>query len=495
MSLLKAEKKEHSQYELQIKIEADVFAAAVDKVAKRELKKFNIPGFRKGKAPRAMIERMYGKGFFYDTALNDILPETYEAAIKEAGIDPVAQPEIDVLSIDENGVVFSAKVFVKPEVKIADYFGIEVTKDVAPVTDEELNKEIELVRERNSREIDANDRPAEMGDTAVIDFEGFVDGVAFEGGKGTDYALKLGSGQFIPGFEEQIVGKKVDEEFDVNVSFPTEYHAAELAGKASVFKVKLHALTKVELPELDDEFAKDVSEFDTFDEYKADLKAKIEKRHEAEADSKVEGQLMDALIEKLEADIPEPMFVTEAENFVRDYDNQLRMQGLDLKTYFQYTGMTLEKLREQFRPQAEKQVKARLALEKIAELEGITASDEEIEAEYTRIATAYSIDVAQVKASIDAESIAADMKVKGAMDAVKANAAVKAKKTRKTSTKKAAADASETAETAEKAPKTTKSASSKSSTRSTTAKTSAAKSTTAKKTTAKKAAQTEEEAK
>ena len=435
MKLTKNEKIEASKVELEFSVEQSVFEAAVNRAYKKEVGKINIPGFRKGKAPRAMIEKMYGKGFFYDTALNDILPENYEAAVKEAGIEPVAQPEIDVVSIDENGVVFNAKVFVKPEVKIADYFGIEVTKEVEPVTDEELNKEIDLVRERNSREIDANDRPAEMGDTTVIDFEGFVDGVAFEGGKGTDYALKLGSGQFIPGFEEQIVGKKVDEEFDVNVTFPAEYHAENLAGKASVFKVKIHAITKVELPEMDDEFAKDVSEFDTFDEYKADLKAKIEKRHESQADASVENQLMDALIEKLEADIPEPMFVTEAENFVRDYDNQLRMQGLDLKTYFQYTGMTLEKLREQFRPQAEKQVKARLALEKIVELENITASDDDINAEYDRIAKAYNIDVAQVKASIDSDSIAADMKVKKAMDAVKEKAVVKAKKAKKTTAK------------------------------------------------------------
>ena len=480
MKLTKNEKIEASKVELEFSVEQSVFEAAVNRAYKKEVGKINIPGFRKGKAPRAMIEKMYGKGFFYDTALNDILPENYEAAVKEAGIEPVAQPEIDVVSIDENGVVFNAKVFVKPEVKIADYFGIEVTKEVAPVTDEELNKEIELVRERNSREIDANDRPAEMGDTTVIDFEGFVDGVAFEGGKGTDYALKLGSGQFIPGFEEQIVGKKVDEEFDVNVTFPAEYHAENLAGKASVFKVKIHAITKVELPEMDDEFAKDVSEFDTFDEYKADLKAKIEKRHEADADASVENQLMEALIEKLEADIPEPMFVAEAENFVRDYDNQLRMQGLDLKTYFQYTGMTLEKLREQFRPQAEKQVKARLALEKIVELENITASEDDVNAEYDRIAKMYNIDVAQVKASIDADSIAADMKVKKAMDAVKENAVVKAKKAKKTTAKSTTAKST-----------TAKSEGTK------TTKTAATKSTTAKKTTkkAEKPAETEAETK
>ena len=436
MNLIKNEKIEASKVELHFSVEQSVFEAAVERAYKKEVGKINVPGFRKGKAPRAMIEKMYGKGFFYDSALNDILPDAYEAAVKESGIDPVAQPEIDVLSIDDNGVVFTAKVYVKPEVKIEGYFGIEVTKEVAPVTEEEINSELEFVRERNSREIDANDRPAELGDTAVIDFEGFVDGVAFEGGKGEDYALKLGSGQFIPGFEEQIVGHSVDEEFDVNVTFPAEYHAEDLAGKASVFKIKLHALTKVELPELDDEFAKDVSEFDTLDEYKADLKAKIEARHETTAQNAVDGQLMDALIEKLEAEIPEAMYESEAENFVRDYDNQLRMQGLDLKTYFQYTGMTLETLRAQFRPQAEKQVKARLALEKIAELENLVASEDDINAEYARIAEAYGIDVEQVKASIDAEFIAADMNVKLALDAVKEKAVVKAPKKR--ATKKAA---------------------------------------------------------
>ena len=454
MKLIKNEKIEGSKVELHFSVEQDVFEAACERAYKKEVGKINIPGFRKGKAPRAMIEKMYGKGFFYDTALNDILPEAYEAAVAEAGIEPVAQPEIDVLSLDENGVVFTAKVFVKPDVKIEGYFGIEVTKEVAPVTDEEINKELDLVRERNSRELDANDRPAELGDTAVIDFEGFVDGVAFEGGKGEDYALKLGSGQFIPGFEEQIVGHSVDDEFDVNVTFPAEYHAEDLAGKPSVFKVKLHALTKVELPELDDEFAKDVSEFDTLDEYKADLKAKIEKRHESAAQNAVDGQLMDALIEKLEADIPEAMFETEAENFVRDYDNQLRMQGLDLKTYFQYTGMTLETLRAQFRPQAEKQVKARLALEKIAELENLTASEDDINGEYTRIAEAYGIEVEQVKASIDSEFIAADMKVKLALDAVKEKAVVKAPK--KKASKKTAPKAEEVAEGEEKPVKKTR---------------------------------------
>lgn len=454
MKLTKNEKIEASKVELEFSVDKEAFEAAVNRAYKKEVGKINIPGFRKGKAPKAIIEKMYGKSFFYDTALNDILPEAYDSAVKESGIDPVAQPEIEVVSIDDNGVLFNAKVFVKPDVKIADYFGIEVTKEVAPVTDEELNKEIDLVRERNSREIDVNDRPAELGDTVVIDYEGFVDEVAFEGGKGNDYALKLGSGQFIPGFEDQIVGKNIDEEFDVNVTFPTEYHAKELAGKPAVFKVKVHAITKIELPDADDEFAKDVSEFDTFDEYKADLKAKLEKRHESQADAAVENQIMDALIEKLDADIPEPMFVTESENFVRDYDNQLRMQGLDLETYFRYTGMNAEKLREQFRPQAEKQVKGRLALEKIAELENISASDEDVNNEYDRIANAYNMPVEQIKQYIDAESVAADMKVKKAMDAVKEKAVIKAaakKAAKKSASAKSTSEADGEKSTAKKA--------------------------------------------
>ena len=427
MSLIKAENIEKNRYELQISVDSAKFNAAVSAVYRKQVKNITVPGFRKGKAPRAIIEKMYGAGVFYEDAINDLIPDAYTEALAESKLEVVGQPEFDVVSIDENGVVLSAKVYVKPEVEIKDYFGIKVEKEVAPVDDEALNREIETVRERNSREIDVTDRPAEMGDTAVIDFEGFCDGVAFEGGKGTDYALKLGSGSFIPGFEEQVVGKSVDEEFDVNVTFPEEYHAAELAGKPAVFKVKIHAITKVELPALDDEFAKDVSEFDTFDEYKADLKAKLEKRNEATATAAMEDKLVEALIEKLEADIPEPMFVAETENFVRDYDTRLRSQGLDLNTYFKYTGMTLDALREQMRPQAERQVKARLALEKIAVLENVEVSEEDINAEYEKIAAAYGIELDQVKASIDSEAIAADMKVQKAMELVTAKADVTVK--------------------------------------------------------------------
>ena len=427
MSLTKSELIEKNKYELQFSVDKATFDAAVDKVYRKQVKSITVPGFRKGKAPKSIIEKMYGTGVFYEDAINDLIPTHYTAALEESGLEVVSQPEFDIVSIDENGLVLSAKVFVKPEVEIKDYLGIKVEKEVAPVTDEDVNKEIETVRERNSREIDVTDRAAEMGDTAVIDFEGFCDGVAFEGGKGTDYALKLGSGSFIPGFEEQVAGKNIGEEFDVNVTFPTEYHAADLAGKEAVFKVTIHSITKVELPELDDDFAKDVSEFDTFDEYKADLKAKIEKRHETSADNAVEEKLVEALIEKLEADIPEAMFVAETENFVRDYDNRLRSQGLDLNTYFKYTGLTLDTLRTQMRPQAERQVKARLALEKIAALENLEATEEDINGEYETIANAYGVELEQVKASIDSEAIAADMKVKKAMDLVKEKAVIKTK--------------------------------------------------------------------
>ena len=427
MSLTKSELIEKNKYELQFSVDKATFDAAVEKVYRKQVKSITVPGFRKGKAPKSIIEKMYGKGVFFEDAINDLIPTVYPAAIEESKLDVVGQPEFDIVSVDDNGLVLSAKVYVKPEVEIKDYAGIEVEKEVVAVSDEDVDKEIEMVRERNSREIEVTDRAAEMGDTAVIDFEGFCDGVAFEGGKGTDYALKLGSGSFIPGFEEQIVGKNIDDEFDVNVTFPTEYHAADLAGKEAVFKVKIHALTKVELPVLDDDFAKDVSEFDTFDEYKADLKAKIEKRHEAAANNAVEEKLVEALIEKLEADMPEPMFVEETENFVRDYDNRLRSQGLDLGTYFKYTGLTLDTLREQMRPQAERQVKARLALEKIAVLENITATEDDINEEYQNIANAYGVELDQVKASIDAEAIAADMKVKKAMDLVKEKAVIKNK--------------------------------------------------------------------
>ena len=424
MKVVKAEKIENSQFELHISVDKAAFDEAVNKAYQKEGKKMTIPGFRKGKAPRAIIEKMYGTGVFYETAINDIIPGAYEEAVKEAGIEPVAQPEFDIVSLDDNGLVLSAKVYVKPEVSVKNYKGLAVTRTVTPVDAAEVDREIEMIRERNSRETEVMGRAAEMGDTAVIDYEGFCDGAAFEGGKGEDYALKLGSNTFIPGFEDQIVGKKIDEEFDVNVTFPTEYHSADLAGKEAVFKCKLHALTRVELPELDDDFAKDVSEFDTMAEYRADLVAKIEKRHNDSANAAVDEKLVDALIENLEADIPAPMFENETENFLRDYDNRLRMSGLDLSTYLKYTNMTLDSLREQFRPQAERQVKARLALEKIVELESVEATEEDINAEYQNSANAYNMPVEQVKDSLPADAIALDMRVKKALELVRENAVI-----------------------------------------------------------------------
>ena len=353
MSLLKSEKTNPGEITLEFSVDRDTFKKALSDSYRKNAAKVTVPGFRKGKAPRSVIEKMYGKGFFYEDAFNAILPEAFEAALAESKIgETVGQPEFDVLSADEeNGVVFTAKVFPKPEAEIKDYLGIKAEKKVARVTKAEIEAELKTIQERNSREIEVTDGVSAMGDVCTIDYEGSVDGVPFDGGKGEGYPLKLGSGNFIPGFEEQVAGHKLEEEFDVNVTFPEEYHAKELAGKAAVFKTVIHKIVHIELPELDDDFAKDVSEFDTIDEYRADIKAKITKRHQAEAEDKFESQLMETLMENLVAEIPEAMYVAETENFVRDYDNRLRMQGLDLKTYFQYTGMDLDSLRAQLRPQ------------------------------------------------------------------------------------------------------------------------------------------------
>ena len=430
MSLIKSEKSKNEKnvYSLEFSVDKETFAKAVSNAYHKQAGKITVPGFRRGKAPRAVIEKMYGKGFFYEDAFNEVLPAAWEEALEASKLQVVGKPEFDVVSVDdaENGVVFSAKVFVKPDVKIEGYLGIEAEKTVAPVTDEEIDAEINTVRERNSRETEVTDGESVMGDICNIDYEGSVDGVPFEGGKGSDYPLKLGSGNFIPGFEEQVAGHKIEEPFDVNVTFPEDYHAKELAGKAAVFKTVIHKIRHIELPELDDDFAKDVSEFDTLAEYRADVKAKIEKRHETEADNKFEEQILDALIGKLKADIPEVMFEAETDNFVRDYENRLRMQGLDLQTYFKYTGMTVEQLREQLRPQAEKQVKLRLALEKIAKLEKIKVTKKDIDEEIKRIADSYQMEADKVREMVPEESVAEDMKVKKAMDLVKEQAVVKA---------------------------------------------------------------------
>ncbi len=423
MSLKSKNKVSANEVELEISIDKETFEKAVNDAYKKNVKRMNVSGFRKGKAPRSIIEKMYGKGVFYDEALNALIPDAFEAALDEAGEKPVGQPEFDIVSIDEE-VVIKAKFPVRPEVTVKSYKGYEVTRTIAPTTDDEVNAELEQVRNRNSRSVEITDRAAENGDIAVIDFEGFVDGVAFDGGKGEKFDLTLGSGQFIPGFEEQIVGHNLGDSFDVNVTFPEDYQAEELAGKPAVFKTVLHELKVTELPELDDEFAKDVSEFDTLDEYKADIKAKITERHTKAADSEVEEQLIDALIENLEADIPEAMFITETENQVRDFDNRLRMQGLDLKTYFKYTGLDLDSMREQLRPRAERQVKTRLALEEIAKLEKLEVTDEDIDAEIKKIADMYGLDAETVKEQVSSDMISDDIKVAKAVEFIKTNAVI-----------------------------------------------------------------------
>lgn len=424
MSLLKKTETEKNGFELEFSIEKEAFEKAISNAYRKNVGKISIPGFRKGKAPRSIIEKMYGKGFFYEDALNECLPDAYDAALAESGLETVGRPEFDVVSIEDNAPVMKAKVFVKPEVTIENYLGIEVQKTVKAADDEAVNAEIEKVRQRNARTVDVTDRAAAKDDTVTIDFAGSVDGEAFEGGTASDHSLKLGSGSFIPGFEEQIEGKNIGDEFDVNVTFPEDYHAKELAGKAAVFKVNLKAIKATELAELDDEFAKDVSEFDTLEAYKEDIRKNLQERFDKEADNEVEDKLIDALLEKMSADIPEVMFVAETESSVQDFDNNLRMQGLDLSQYCKFTGMTLDTLRQQMRPRAEKQVKVRLTLEKIAALEDLKVSEQALEDEYNRISGAYNVPVEQVKAMIKTEDLEKDLKVKAAIDLVKEKAVI-----------------------------------------------------------------------
>ena len=408
--------------ELEIFIDHETFEAECEKAYKKNVAKFNIPGFRKGKASRKMIEKMYGVGVFYEDAINAILPTAYPEALKESGLDVVSNPDIDIKAIDENGVVITAKVFVRPEITVTEYKGLAATKDAVEITEEAVDSEIESVRKRNARKIEITDRAAENGDSVNFDFDGYVDGVSFEGGKAEKFDLVLGSGSFIPGFEDQMIGKNIGENFDVVVTFPEDYHAAELAGKEATFKCLIHAITKEELPELDDEFVKDVSEFDTVDEYKASVKAKLAERAEKAEDNKVDEKLMKILCENIEGEIPEVMIENEAENCVRDYENRLRYQGMDLQTFMKYTGQTIETLTKQFYPQAEQNVKTRLALEYIAKAEGFDATEEDINTEYQKIAEAYGIELDKVKESISSDMIAADVRVGKAALFVRENA-------------------------------------------------------------------------
>ena len=422
MSLINKELTEKNGYVIEFSIDKDVYAKAELEAYKKNVKSMNVPGFRKGKAPMHVIKTFYGKEVFFEDAINACIPEAFEAAITEAGYDIVGTPKFDLVSMDGD-IVLKAEGFVKPEVTIENYKGIEVEKKAVEVSEDEINAEIDKARDRNARFIQESEDAVKDGDTVTLDFEGFVDGVAFDGGKGENYELKIGSGSFIPGFEAQIVGQKIGEGFDVNVTFPEDYSAKDLAGKAATFKCEVKSLKQ--LPDLDDEFVKDVSEFDTVDEYKADLKAKLTERAEANAERELENTLAEKLMELLVAEIPEPMFEAETENYLRDYDTRLRSSGLDLKTYMQYTGLTLDAIRAQLRPQAEKQVKIRLALEKIAVLENLDATEDEINEEYTRIGSTYGVEVDEVKKMIAAEDIKADLLTAKAMALVKENANIK----------------------------------------------------------------------
>lgn len=424
MKLIKSEKKEKSTVELQFSVDAETYKAAVDKAFKRESKKYNVPGFRRGKAPRAMIEKMFGADVFHYPAINDLFPEAYEAAVKEAGLEVVGQPVPEIVSESlEDGFVIKAMVPVKPEITLGDYNGLEVTKTVHTVTDADIANELDRMQQRNGREM-TREGAAQMGDTATIDFEGFLGDKAFEGGKGEKYPLTLGSGSFIPGFEDQVIGHSAGDEFDVNVTFPKDYQE-DLAGKDATFKIKIHTITYKELPALDDEFAKDVSEFDTLDELKADIKKKMEEQRENQATTQVENDLVAKVVEGMQGDIPEVMYDNRCEDLAREYEIRLQQNGLKLDQYMKYTGQTMEQLLASFKPEAEKQVKTRLALEAIVAKENIETSDEDAEAELKKIADAYKMELDTVKGLIKVEDVKRDLAMNKALDLLKEKANIK----------------------------------------------------------------------
>lgn len=398
MKVLKNEARENSQVYLEIEIAEDAFQAAVERSYKKNVKNINIPGFRKGKAPRKFIEKMYGEAIFYEDAINFAFPAAYDEAVKELGLDTVSQPEVDIVSVGEgNGCVLSVLVTVKPEVKLGDYKGLKVEKVVAPVTDEEVEAELKRAQENCARVTTVEEGTPENGDTVVLDFDGSVDGVPFDGGKAEGYNLELGSGSFIPGFEEQLVGKALNEEVLVNVTFPEEYHAENLAGKAAVFKCVMHSIIKKELPELDDEFAKDVSEFDTLDEYKADIMAKLTEKHEAEAAQDYENTVLEKAADLMEVEIPEVMVENQIDSYLNDMKYRIESQGLSFDQYMQFTGMSVDALREQMRPQAEKGAKVALLIENVAKAEGIQATDEDLDEEIKKLAEGYGMEEDKVR--------------------------------------------------------------------------------------------------
>lgn len=426
MALKESTKKEAANsYELVVTVDGETFEKAINKVYKKQVKKINIPGFRKGKAPRHIIEKMYGTELFYEDAMQDCYPDALYEAAKEADVEIVAVESLEAVEAGKEGFTFKADIVVKPTLDIDGYKGIEVEKKSTEVTEQLVDEEIEKVRERNSRMVEVEGRAAKKGDTAVIDFEGFVDGVAFEGGKAEGYSLSLGSGNFIPGFEEQVEGHEIGEEFSINVKFPEDYQAEELKGKDAEFKIKLHELKEKELPEVDDEFVKDVSEKETLAEYRDELKETIAKRLVDEAEKDVDNQISEKLIELAQGDIPEAMYDNQTNDMVREFDMRLRSQGMDMDTYMKYMGMDVEALKGMYREEAEKRVKLRLALEAVAEKENVEVTEADLDDEYSKMAEVYKMDVDKVKDAVPAESLTEDIKVQKALDLVKNSAVIK----------------------------------------------------------------------
>ncbi len=426
MALKSSNKVDTNTYEIEVTVDAQTFADACKSAYTKQRKSIQIPGFRKGKATQGMVEKVYGEGAFYEEALEIVYPNAVQSAIDEAELKVVGQPfdlDVPVMSKTE-GVEMKMKVTTYPEVKLGEYKGLEGKMLDTEATDEDVAEELKNMQDRNSRLVSVEDRAAEIGDTAEIDFEGFVDGVAFEGGKGENYPLELGSGSFIPGFEEQVAGHKSEEEFDVNVTFPEEY-AEELAGKDAVFKCKIHEIKSKELPELDDEFAKDVSEFDTLDELKADLKKQIGDRKTASANTDFENQLLEQVCDNMEVEIPECMFDQKCDEMIQDYAYRLQMQGIDLNTYLGYLGQTAEQFKSQFMDGAKQQVKTQIALDAIVEAEKLEASEDEINAEIDKLAAQYDMEADKIKAAVPQDQIAKDVTTKKAVDLI-VNSAKKA---------------------------------------------------------------------
>ena len=426
MSLKETKKVDTNRYQLEITVDGEKFREAIKEAYKKNGKKINVPGFRKGKAPLHIIETYYGSEVFFEDAFNLLYNDLVDEAITESGLKVINDKmDFDLVSISkENGVDFKVSVTTYPEIEVGEYKGLKAEKAAVKVDAAEVNAEVNAMAERNARMVSVEDRAAADGDTVIIDFEGFADGKAFDGGKAEGHSLVLGSGQFIPGFEEQIVGKNIGDEFDVNVTFPEDYGAKELAGKEAVFKVKLHEIKVRELPKVDDEFAKDVSEFDTLKELKADLKKKALDRKKKAAEEAVENALVQQIVDSIKGEIPEAMYENRLNQSVEEFAYRLQGQGLNLETYLKYTNSNIDDFKKSFRPQAEAQVKYRLALEKIVELENITADEKEIEEQYEKMAKDYGVEVDRVKAAIPADELAKDIAVGKAIDFIKENAVI-----------------------------------------------------------------------